>query len=78
MKCFILLKSSLLFNTLYCIFCLRTNSLQLNNLETKKAMNAKLSGFAIYVKVTIYLFLYNLLDYTFKSASHLLFTPKQK
>ena len=43
-------KSSLLLNFFYCLSCLYTNSLRLNNLKTKKAMNAKLSGFVIDVE----------------------------
>ena len=72
-KFFIISKSSLPFNSLYCIFCLCTNSLPLNNLKTRKAMSPKLCGFAIYIKAIC-----NLHDCTFKSKSHHLFTPKQK
>ena len=39
-------------------------------------MNAKLSGFAIYVKAIIYLLLDSLHDCTFKSGNHHLFAPK--
>ena len=40
--------------------------LRLNNLKTRAAMNAKISVFAIYVKASIYLLLYNLHDCTLK------------
>ena len=64
MKFVILLKGNLLFNTFYCLFCLYTNPLRLYNLKTNKAMNAKRSGFVIYVKGIIYLLLYNLNECT--------------
>ena len=54
MKFTFLVKSSLLFNTFYCLFRLETNSLQLSNLKTKKAMNAKFSEFIIQVKTVIF------------------------
>ena len=71
-------KSSLLFDTFYCLFCFYTNSLRLNSLKTKKAMNAKFAGFVIYAKVITYLLLCNLHDCTFKSGSRHLFTTQKK
>ena len=41
-------------------------TLQLHNLKTRAAMNAKISVFVIFVKVIIYLLLHNLHDCTFK------------
>ena len=60
----IFLKSSLLFNSFYCLF-LFINKTWLNNLKTRIAVNAKISVFVICVEVIIYL-LYNLHDCTFK------------
>ena len=50
MKSAIFLRNSLLFKTFHRLLYLQANSLRLNNLETKKVLKAKLSGFAIYVK----------------------------
>ena len=44
--------------------------LRLNNLKAEKAMNAKFSGFPIYVKAVIYLLLYSLHDCISKSRSY--------
>ena len=49
MKFTIFLKSSLLFNSFYCLFCLSNKTLRLDNLKTRTAMNAKISVFAICV-----------------------------
>ena len=46
-------------------FCLQNKSSWLNNLISIKYMNAKFSGFVIYVEAIIYLSLLNLHDYTF-------------
>ena len=67
-----------LFNIFYCLFCLYTNSLRLNNLRTAKAMTTELSGFVIYVKTIIFLLLYNLHGCTVKFGSRHLFALKQK
>ena len=77
MKLFIFLKTSLLFNIFYSLFCLDISSLPLNNLKTKKAMNAKLSGFVSYVKAIIDLLLYKLQDSISKSENHQHFTRKK-
>ena len=71
-------KANYFFNTIYCLFCLYANSSRLNNLKTKKVMNTKLSGFVTYVKIMIFLLLYNLRECTFKSGSHHFFPSKQK
>ena len=71
-------KGNYFFNTIYCLFCLYTNSSRLNNLKTKKVMNTKLSGFVTYVKIMIFLLLYNLRECTFKSVTHHFFASKQK
>ena len=57
MKFAIFLKSSLLFNSFYCLFCLN-KTLRLNNLKIRTAMNAKIPVFVICVEVIIYLLLY--------------------
>ena len=59
LKFAIFIKSSLLFNVFYCLFCLQT---QLYG----SVMNAKTSVFVICVEVIIYLLLHNLHRFTFK------------
>ena len=44
MKFVLLVKSSLLFNTFYYLYCLCTNSLQLNDLKTKKLCTRNFQG----------------------------------
>ena len=78
MKLVIQIKSSLLFNIFYCLFCLYTNSFWLNIFKTKKVKNVKLSDFVIYVKAIIYLLLYSLYVCAFKSGSPHFFILKQK
>ena len=46
--------------------------------QARKATNVKLSWVVIYVKVIIYLLLYNLHECIFKSESYHLFIPKEK
>ena len=60
-KLAIFLKSSLHFNSFYCLFI--NKNLRLNNLKTRTAMNAKISVFVISVEAIIYLLLYNLHDF---------------
>ena len=50
-------------------FLFISKTLQLNNLESRAAMNAKISVFCICVKAIIYLLLCNLHDCTFKSKA---------
>ena len=50
--------------------------LRLNNLKTKTAMNAKISGFVICAEAIIYLLLRNLHDCTFKQNSR--FTSRKR
>ena len=66
----IFLKSSLLFNSFYCLFLLLNKTLRLNNLKTRTATNAKISVFVICVEVIIYLLLCNLHDFTFNYFYH--------
>ena len=54
------LKSSLLFNEFLLSFWFINKTLQLNKLETKTDMNAKISMFVICVEAIAYLLLYNL------------------
>ena len=49
-------------------FLFINNTLRLNNIKNRKAMNAKISVFVICVEATIYLLLYNLHDCTFNSS----------
>ena len=65
MKFAIFLKSSLLFNSLYC-FLFINKTLRFNNLKTTRAVNAKISVLVIGAEAIIYLLLYNLHDCTFK------------
>ena len=67
MKFAIFLKSSLLFNSFYCLFLFVNKTLRLNNFKTRTDMNAKISVLIIFVEAIIYLLLYNLHDCTFKS-----------
>ena len=71
MKFAILLKSSLLFNSFYCLFINKT--LRLNNVKIRTAINAKNSVFVICVEAIIYLLLYNLRDCTFKFLQEFVF-----
>ena len=66
MKFVIFLKSSLLFESFYCLFCFINKTLRLINLKTRTAMNAKILVLAVCVETIIYLLLYNLRDPTFK------------
>ena len=70
MKFAIFLKSSLLFNSFYCLFLFINKNLRLDNLKTAAAMNAKMSVFFVCVEVIIYLLLYNLHDCTFNSYTY--------
>ena len=70
MKFAIFFKSSLLFNSFYCLFLLLNKTLRLNNLKTRTATNAKISVFVICVEVIIYLLLCNLHDFTFNYFYH--------
>ena len=77
MKFAIFLKSILLFNSFYCLFCFTKKPLRLNNLKTRTAMNAKVLVFVVCVEAITYLLLYNLHDCTFKSWFKT-FNSKQK
>ena len=57
MKIAIFLKSSLLFNSFYCLFLFINKSLRLNNSKTRTAI-IKISVFIICVEAIIYLLLY--------------------
>ena len=72
----IFLKSSLLFNSFYCLLLLINKTLRLNTLKTRAAMNAKLSVFDICVEVIIYLLSHNLHDCTFNNMYSGLYTFK--
>ena len=61
----IFLKSSLLFNSFYCLLLFINKTWRLNNLNTRTAMNAKISRFVICVEEIIYLLLYSLHDCIF-------------
>ena len=62
----IFLKSSLLFNSFYCLsFLLINKTLRLNNFKTRTAINAKISVFVTYVEAIIDFLLYNLHNCTF-------------
>ena len=61
MKFAIFLSISLCFNSFCCLF--KNKTIRVNNIKTRKAMNAKISVFIICVKAIIYLLLYNLHDY---------------
>ena len=63
LKFAIFLKSSLLFNSFYCLFLLVNKTLLLNKLKTRADMNAKISVFVICVETIIYLLLNNLHDW---------------
>ena len=71
MKFAIFLKSSLLFNSFYCLFLFINKTVWLNNLKTRIAMQAKISVFVICVEVIKYLLLNNLHDCTFKKVMQL-------
>ena len=62
----IFLKSSLLVNSFYCLFCLENKHLRLNRLKTTAAMNARISVFVICVEAIIYFLLHNLHDCSIK------------
>ena len=47
-------------------FLFINKTLRLNNLNTRTAMNAKISMFVVSVEAIIYFLLYNLYDCTFK------------
>ena len=66
MKFAVFLKSSLVFNSFYCLFFLLTKLYGSIALKTRAAMNAKMSMFIIWVEAITYLLLYNLHDCTFK------------
>ena len=68
MKFAIFLKSSLLFNSFYCLFLFVNKTLRLNNFKTRADMNAKISVLVVCVEVIIYLLLYSLHDSTFNFA----------
>ena len=51
-----------IFMEVICVSSLN-ETLQLNNLETRTTMNAKISAFVICVEAVVYLLLYNLHDY---------------
>ena len=68
MKFTTFLKSSLLFNSFYCLFLFINKILRLSNLKPRAAVNAKSAVFDIYVEAIIHLLLYNLHDCTFKDA----------
>ena len=61
----IFLKSTLLFNSSYCLL-FKNKTLQLNNSKTRTAVNAKYLVFDVYVEAIIYLLSNNLHDCTFK------------
>ena len=65
MKFAIFLKSSLLFNSFYCLIFIN-KTLWLNKLKTRTAMNAKISLFVVFVETIISLQLNNLRDCNFK------------
>ena len=50
-------------------FSVYKKTLQVNNLKTRTAMNAKISGFLICIEVIIYLLLDNLHDCTFNNVT---------
>ena len=49
----VFLKSSLLFNSFYCLFCLQKKLYVLNNLKTRTVMNAKIWMFFICIETII-------------------------
>ena len=61
----VFLKSSLLFNSFYCLFFLSTKLYDSVALNIRTAMNVKMPVFVIWVEAIIYLLLYNLHDCTF-------------
>ena len=71
----IFLKSSLLFNSFYCLFLFVNKTLGVNNFKTWTDMNAKISVFVICVEAIIYLLLYHLHDCTFKNFAKFLRMP---
>ena len=51
-------------------------NLRLNNVKTKRSVNAKISVSVVCVEAVIYLLLYNLHEYTFNGSSMLGNSPK--
>ena len=60
------LKSSRLFNSFYSHFLFIRKTLRLNDVQTRTAVNAKISVFVLFVEAIIYLLLFDLHDCTFK------------
>ena len=63
----IFLKSSLLFNSFYCLFCSKTKLYDSITQKLKQLWMQKISVLVICVEAIIYLLLYNLYDGTFKA-----------
>ena len=72
-KVAIFLKSSLLFTSFYCLFCLQNKALRINNLKTRTAMNLKISVLVISIEAILHLLLYNLHDCVFNTALNTLY-----
>ena len=68
----IILKSSELFNSSFCIFLFTNKSLKHNNIKTRTAMSARISVFVICIEAIIYFLLCKFHHCTFKSTALIL------